>query len=63
MLRRRDCPGNMVAGGPPAIFGPALLSNQRHEHDAAEILFVEIGLAATGEFQQCLLFFPPRPPE
>ena len=50
-------PGNVVAGRPPAVFGPALLSNQRHEHDTAEILFLETRLAATSDLQQKLLSF------
>src|SRR5438067_13078064 len=33
--------GNVVARRLPAVLGPALLSNQWHEHDAAEILFLE----------------------
>ena len=55
-LRPRDCPGTWLLGDRrPSRASPA--SNQGHEHDTAEILFLEIRLAATSDLQQRLLSF------
>src|SRR3954452_13082394 len=47
----------MVRRRVSAFLGPALLADERHERDGAEILLLEIGLAGAGDLEQGL---PPR---
>jgi hypothetical protein len=41
----------------PAVLGPALLADQRHEHDAAEVLLLVLRLACSRHREQGLVPF------
>src|SRR5436190_313563 len=47
-------PWHMIACGASSVLGPALLADQRHEQNLAEILLLEFRLASAADFQQLL---------